>query len=264
MKTKSFILLLFSSIIYSGFAQVKGKDREWGCALAMNSIQAQIEIPLLTGPGALLVDADGNILTGGKRQDRSFSFSIIPKYRIDNDILLRLELGITNLKLEASSDQITASTHSLSDRTIKTTMYRFAPGFQWTFMKTKKLESYCGIIASYVNYNNVNDSYNFEVRDLSTDTVIYWGKQTEITPGGFAVGIGALAGFNIYLDKRISVGAELSSSALYYKLGGEAKGENVEQALPNPVNTYTTTFTNSYKGFKISKIISSFNFSIWF
>jgi hypothetical protein len=131
-------------------------------------------------------------------------------------------------------------------------------------MKTKKLESYCGMTASYINYQSVHHNYYSEGRDLVTDTIQSWLNQKGTTPGGFAIGIGALAGFNIYLYKRISLGAELSSSALYYKLGGEATLEDTEGHPPNPVLKGTSSYANSYKGFKISKIISSFNISVWF
>lgn len=267
MKTKYFIVLLFSSLTKLAFTQfnpdMENKNK-WGWALAINSIQAQVEIPLMTGSGALLVDADGNILTGGNRSDKSFSYSIIPKYHINNDILIRFEFGITNLNLQSNYDQKGAIEHVISNTKVTNIIYRYAPGFQWTFMKTKKLESYCGITASYIDYKSMNRNYYNEHRESATDTLLYWGKGKETTPGGFALGIGALAGFNIYMHKSISLGAELSTSALYYKLGGVTTGEETAQSLPNPSFSYTNAFTNSYKGFKISKIISSFNISVWF
>src|SRR5437763_1473006 len=87
MKAKIIIsamsLFLFT---YSSFAQNK-KGFQWGLSIAMNSIQAQVEIPLITsiggitfGPGVTIVDADGNIIARGDRVDNSFSYSIVPKY----------------------------------------------------------------------------------------------------------------------------------------------------------------------------------------
>ena len=268
MKTKNLLTAMFiSSISYSALAQFNPEpapQSRWGCSIEMNSIQAQVEIPMLAQSGGILVDADGNIITAGSRVDKSYSYSIIPKYRINNDILLRFEFGITNLDLEANVDAKGGLDHDISNTEISSRIYRYTPGFQWTFMKTKRIESYCGMTATYINYKAVNNNGYGERRDLATDTIQYQGSSKIWTPGGFALGIGALAGFNIYLHRQISVGAEFSSSASYYKLGGATTGEDI-QTFPKPITTTSIgTYTNSYKGFKISKIISSFNISVWF
>lgn len=263
--------MFFFSFAYSVFAQLETKiANNFGLSVAMNSIQAQVEIPLMTATGfitnagAVAVDADGNILANGNRVDNSFSYSIVPKYYIHNDFLLRFEFGMTNLTLKANSDSKGPLDHIITNEDVTTKIFRCTPGFQWIFMKKKKIESYCGMTMSYVKYSDMNLNVYSEHREAVTDTIMYWIRKKENTPGGFAVGIGAFAGFNIYLNKHFSLGAELSSSALYYKLGGVTTGENSEQVFPNSVDTYPSSFTNSYKGFKISKIISSFNISFWF
>jgi len=262
--------MFFSSVTYSAFAQSE-KENDFGLSVAMNSIQAQVAIPLMTrtgfistGSGPIAVDADGNIIALGNKIDNSFSWSIVPKYYINDDILLRFEFGVTNLKLKANYDEKGFLTHDLSTKEINTTIFRYTPGFQWFFLRKKKIESYGGMTVSYINYKDLNINVYQESREIVTDTIQSWLEKKETTPGGTAIGIGGLAGFNIYLHKRISLGAELSSSALYYKLGGVTTGENSEQVPPNPSYLYSNTFTNSYKGFKISKIISSFNISVWF
>lgn len=247
----------------STFTHENNRKHDFGLSVAVNSIQGQVEIPLMAGYGAQIIDADGNILTDGKRIDKSYSYSIIPKYYINNDFLLRFEFGITNLNLNANSNEKFSFNHIISTKVVTNKIYRYNPGFQWIFMRKKKIESYCGMTANYINYKEVYSSDYNEVRNKATDTLQYWTNAKETTPGGFAVGIGAFAGFNIYLQKRISLGAELSSSALYYKLGGETTSEDTEYSVPGPLFTHTDTFTNSYTGFKISKIISSFNITFW-
>jgi hypothetical protein len=116
---------------------------------------------------------------------------------------------------------------------------------------------------SYINYEPLYNNGYGEHREVVSDTLQYWIKSKDITPGGFAFGIGAFAGFNILLQKKISFGAEVSSSALYYKLGGITISESTAQVIPNMAYSEYDTFTNSYKGFKISKIISSFNITFW-
>lgn len=257
-------LIALSLYVNLAFGQSAGQENKWGVSASINSIQAQVEVPVMTGTGALLVDADGNILSGGSRQDDSYSISIIPKYYLSEDFALRFEIGLTSLNLKATSDSKSAITHDLYSKQVSSSIYRYNPGFQWMFFRKKRIEAYCGMSASYINYGKITSKYYSESRNLFTDTIQSWHRVNEVTPGGFSVGIGGFSGFNIYLQKYISIGAELSSYAMYYKLGGQTTGENFEQVPRNPIDQFTTSFTNSYRGFKISKVISSFNISFWF
>lgn len=260
-------LLAFTGItVNTTFAQFNPEPEvkyKWGASVAINSIQAQVAIPLMTGPGAQIIDVDGNILTGGNRLDKSYSFSIIPKYYWKNNILMRFEYGMTNLKLKSDSND-KLNQHTISHREIENKINRYGFGFQWIFVKNSRLESYFGLTASYINYKPINSTWDFENRDLVTDTLNFKTHVVEVTPGGFGAGAGALTGFNIYLSQRFSIGAELSSTALYYKLGGETASSTLEQVAGNPTVSYTGVNANSYKGFKISKIMSSFNITVWF
>ena len=268
------LLILFNYKTYSQsaptpdgstFTHENNRKHNFGLSVAINSIQGQVEVPLMTGGGTQIIDADGNILAGGNRIDKSYSFSIIPKYYINNDILLRFEFGMMNLHSQANLEEKLTFEHGIYKSEVTNKIYRYGSGFQWVFMRKKKIESYCGMTASYINYKYINTIRYSESRERLTDTLQSWGNVKETTPGGFALGFGALAGFNVYLHKRISLGAELSSSALYYKLGGDSTVEDTEFNVsgPNPSITYNYTYTNSYRGFKISKIISSFNITFW-
>jgi hypothetical protein len=267
MKAKIIISAMFLFLFsYSSFAQNK-KGFKWGLSVAMNSIQAQVAIPLVANSGEMIIDGDGNIVLKGDRTDHSISYSVLPKYYINDDVLLRFEFGITNLNLKADFEveDVATSYHETDEDEVTTKIYRYAPGFQWFFFKEKKIESYCGMTASYIYYQSSNYHYYHERRNLTTGALLASNDVTKITPGGFATGAGAFAGFNIYLLKRISLGAELSSSALYYKLGGEVMQTYKDFNIggPNPTVTYYSTYPNAYKGFKISKITSSFNISFW-
>jgi hypothetical protein len=265
-----FIILMHGvySFFATAFAQTaEKKENDFGLSLAINSIQAQVAIPLVVGAGEIIVDADGNIVLKGDRNDHSISLSAVPKYYINKDVLLRFEFGITNLNLRSHYEvnDVTNSYHETDDDAVSTKIYHYAPGVQWIFMRKKVIESYCGMAASYINYKSLNYHSYHERTDFATGALQGSSDVTMITPAGFAAGAGAFAGFNIYLLKSISIGAELSSSALYYKLGGEVTLTTTEFNIvgPNPAVTYHSTYPNSYKGFKISKITSAFNISIW-
>lgn len=267
--TFSNALVILISLSSFSFAQSDKRKYKLGCSLAINSIQAQIAIPLMTIAGEVIIDADGNITTKGKRKDHSISYSIVPKYYIKDDILLRFEFGITNLNLKAYYEYLAPPpvngfyTYSTE---VENKIYRYAPGFQWFFLKEKRIESYCGMTVSYIDYKSLNYYYYSEDINVAANTLRSYNDITESTPGGFATGVGAFAGFNIYLMKNISLGAELSSSAMYYKLGGETTHILTEFNVsgPDPAVTYNLSYPNSYEGFKISKITASFNISVRF
>lgn len=255
-------LLLVHSIL-SSQAQSR-HNLKWGISFALNSIQSQVEVPWNSGSGVVLIDADGNILAGGARVDNSISLSLLPKYSLSEEFLIRLEIGFTNLNLKANSNQNNSSSRTNSRTEVSSNIYRYSLGLQWFFMKSRILNSYFGISMNYSNYGKLNRHFFSERIENSTDTIINWGDLVEITPGGFSCGMGPFAGFNVYIKKWFSLGAEFSSSANYYNLGGVTTGYSIQQSPPNPSFTSTGTYANSYIGFKISKMMSSYNISFWF
>ena len=139
------------------------------------------------------------------------------------------------------------------------------PGIQWNFMKNKFIESYCGMSATYLHYSIMNYTNRFETRDLPSDSLTGGFLDKATATGGFAAGAGAFAGFNIYLHKHISIGAEFSSAILYYKIGGSFAGVSMDLINPNPSSTQVYSYsTSSYKGVQFSNIYSSINISVWF
>ncbi len=201
-------------------------------------------------------------LTGyfGDRKNKSFSFSIIPKYLVRDDVRLRCEFGFTNIHLISHFNGINDSgatgiqTNLIKDDTIQQKIFRLTPGIQWNFVKRKFLQAYCGFSANYQYYGKSYWKDNLKSND-SPD----FDRWTGVTPGGFAAGIGAFAGFNIYLLKRISIGSELSSSLVYYKLGGVQTG--MRYAGPN-LSTYPRAWSianNVASGIQFCTIMPSIN-----
>ncbi len=250
------------------------KEYKWCASVAINSIHAQIEVPIGTiigGTGVvgapMVVDADGNIIGRGNRKENSFSISIIPKYRLSEDFLLRTEFTYTDLNATAEFESNSLSNpilHLMNDHQVDLTIHRFGGGFLWQFVNEKRIESYCGLSAYYQNFGDVSISLYHETRSGIDDTLQSYVSITDDVPGGYALGIGAIIGFNIFLHKHISVGAEFSSSIMHYELGGEAKSYSSGHFVPDYYYTNTTIYTNSYTGTKVSKILSSFNISYWF
>lgn len=247
-------------------AQEEKSNYKWGVAVAVNSVDAQIGTPELDAWG--YGGASYFFTLNGYYNDKinhSLSLSIIPKYFISDDILLRFEFCVTNIKISTSHFENDVTHTYKSNGTLTDKIYRYIPGIQWNVLKKKRVGVYCGITANYIHYSSLNYSSSSETRALPSDTLTGWGNEQGTNPGGFAAGVGVFTGFAVYLNKRISMGAEFSSAYLYYELGGTHNIENHYQNLPNPpVSTSSNWFSTSYTGFEFSKILSSFNISFNF
>ncbi|MDP1746457.1 MAG: hypothetical protein Q8L90_12820 [Bacteroidota bacterium] len=272
MKTKLFILLLFSSLTKFAIAQyVSEADNQykWSISAAINSVEAQMDQKLFDTWASPYVNYYDNY---GNKKNKSLSFSIIPKYRITEDMLLRFEYGVTNIDLQSnfngigdtltqSQGQALGSANTISYQTISQKIYRYAAGVQWNFMKKKFIETYCGALLNYLHYSDMQWSQ----RIISNTTVGRGTNYTSATPGGFATGIGAFSGFNIYVHKQISIGGEFSYSLLYYKLGGVQSGvqEHIFPTTPTLIFNWKN-YNNASEGIQFSKVLPSLNLTIRF
>ena len=245
-----------------GLAQTETeKDYKWGCSVAINSVEAQIDKPLEGSWG----NTKNDLNIYGDKTDKSYSLSIIPKYLISSDVVLCLEIGITNIQLIHYLDAKGTSDEQIANETLNQKLYRYNAGIQKSLLKKKRIELYSGISINYTHYNSMNVDFYDEIRYPPSYTVNNWSKSNTTYPGGFAIGLGAFAGFNFYLQKHISLGVEFSTVLSYYKIGGEYSTVGTYQYLPSaPVQMPENTQSSLYKGFQFSKILSSFNVSIWF
>jgi hypothetical protein len=271
---KKYWLVVSLILLYNvTFGQTR-KQYKWSASVSVNSIHAQIEVPIATLIGGtspvgapMVIDADGNILGRGDRFENSYSLSFIPKYRVSDDFLIRAEFMYTNLSESANFNSISYTTpreHSIDNIQVNFKLQKYSAGILWQFASEKVIESYCGLIASYQNYGQIITSIYHESRRSEQDTLQSINTIAENIPGGFAVGIGALIGFNIFFNRHISVGAEFSSSIMHYELGGTAIAISTGQSVPSYFYNFETVYTNSYTGIKITKILSSFNICYWF
>jgi hypothetical protein len=148
--------------------------------------------------------------------------------------------------------------------TIEQKINRFVPGIQWNFFANKKIQSYGGLNIPFIKYSTITRNLYGEQRDIATNNLITWSSNRTNIPGGYAVGVGVFAGFNVFLFKHLSLGSEFSTALMYYKVGGESTCTISNQNIPSAIETVIYTTNESYLGTRFTKILSSFNFSIWF
>jgi hypothetical protein len=268
MKNKIIILtMFFSSITYSGLAQFNEKQNEhkWGMTVSVNDANSQMAY---YGEVGLAMDAEGNMISAGKKINHSFSLSFTPKYYINNQWLLRFEYGLTQIDLTNMSIAYSSPTPSFNSTTtndaIKQKINRYVAGAQFIFFKNKRIESYGGVSLDYIKYAVITRNVYSEQHDVVTDTLISWGRSNITIPGGYAVGSSVFGGFNVFLYNHISLGAEFSSSLLYYNVGGEYSELYSYQNKPSPPLVLTNTISNdSYKGTRFTKVLTLLNIAFW-
>jgi hypothetical protein len=260
--TKTILISFISfSFAQTDSGQVKTKEFKWEISASINSVEAQIGDPLITSWDW----AYQNLVVLGNRTDKSFSFSIIPKYSIGDNVKLRCEFGMTNIYLTSHYNGVNNYNTNfpdnlIKDDTIQQKAFRFVPGIQWTFIKKKFVEFHCGFSADYFYYGKMYWKDNLK-DNIPGD----YDRWVGTTPGGFAVGTGAFAGFNIYPCKHISFGAEFSSTFLYYKIGGVQEGERIFHFSSAPATIREWRISdNVAKGTQFSKVMSSVNITLHF
>jgi len=255
-------LILFATIQQSTKVSAQN-NLKWGISVAINSVEAQLGDPEWNSWGY----AKSNFQNYGDIRNKSLSLSIIPKYFISNDVLLRFEFGITNIHLTNHYNSANLAPNNTpnvvsSNQNIEQKIYRYIPGIQWNFMRKKFLETYCGMTASYLHYSDMKYQNATELRTVANNTLIDGIKDNATATGGFAAGVGPLTGFNIYLGEHISLGAELSYSLLYYKIGNTFSGTTTS-LVPN-FTEQVYSYATSYEGFQFSKMLPSMNITIRF
>lgn len=275
MKTKIIIsAVLFASLTSVAFAQFEtnipqfenGKGYKWGCAVAINDAHSQIAF---VGEQVLGIDADGNMIDVGKKTNNSFAWSITPKYYVNNEWVIRFEYGMTKIDLKNNysyqvSGYYTSPTNQTSIDAVEQKINRFVPGIQWNFFTNKRIQTYGGVNLPYVKYSSTTRNLYYEQRNVAMDTLTATELDIKNIPGGFSIGLGVFAGFNVFLHKHVSLGAEFSTAYTYYKVGGESTLVTTIQNIPAPMATGAYTLNESYTGTRFNKIISSFNVSVWF
>lgn len=272
-KLKSFCFLGFCFLNTIILAQIENdcsknfSPYKWSISASINNVESQVGDPEKACWGYAYLNMFQNF---NDKSNKSLSFSLTPKYYINNkDFLFRLELGVTNINWSSYSNShdsnIATTSYTMIRANIKQTIYRVCPGVQINLLKTKYLDFYMGATANYLNYEGMEYIARFETKEFPTNKFVSASDDKAKGRGGFATGLGSLIGFNLYIQKHVSIGTEFSTSLMYYKIGGDWAGQAIHYNATNSQTTYNYNYSNSsYKGVQFSKIHSLFHFSLWF
>lgn len=232
-------------------------------SFAMNSVDAQLNQALFDTwvfPSANYYGYFGN------KNNRSYSFSVIPKYTLNEDWAFRIEIGFTAINLFSHFDGIndslaqaagiSASSNITKIDTIQQNIYRFLPGVQYTFARKKNMNFYGGGGIFYLQYSKMHWA------DYITDntTPDRYTNYIANTKGGFSAGLNLFGGLKLKFCTRFIVGTEIMYAISYYHLGGAQEGIMYSHFTNGShITTPWSIADNSSKGIQFSKIMPSIN-----
>ncbi len=256
------LLILFNYKTYSqsaptpdGSTFTHEKNYKWGVGVQVNSVEgfSQYEKSLFDYSSYSILEFEW--------KNNSYSSGVRGIYRLNENTFLNCQAGTTQINLSSNSDSRTGSSavpgaYTLGNSQITEARYYCSPRIGWEMRKSKFgfNGGFAILFTSYSDYKLEGHGNDYD----ANNTMVAYYKFHRTASGGYTTGTGAFAGFNVYLFKHISIGADVSSALIYYKLGSTIT-TTYEQIYPTGVPSNTYSFFYSRKGFEYSGEKLSFN-----
>jgi hypothetical protein len=170
-----------------------------------------------------------NNITVENNKDSLGQYNLFARHYIKNDIALRLGFGVNYLNQNTfNEDSVTiVSTGSraleVKDSSISRFDFKVSLGIEKHLGTTKRLDPYVGgeLAIIRIGATNINSAI-----DLTDVTGTAKGKTIIKVDGGVGFGLLGIAGFNYFISKNLSLGAEFGYGLLYTKSGGDYSNSN--------------------------------------
>jgi hypothetical protein len=226
------IALTFSLLILSVVAinaqsdTLKPVEGDWGFSLNITGIINNIAIE--------------------NNKDSLGQYNLFARHYLKNDLAIRLGFGVHYLNQNTfNEDSVTiALTGSRAfqekDSSVSRFDFKVAVGIEKHLGTTKRLDPYVGADLSIIRIGATKTNANIDLIDVT-------GTAKEKTiirqDGGMGFGLLGVAGFNYFISKNLSLGAEFGYGLVYSKAGGDYSASNVI----TPVSGEQTTSFSSGK-----------------
>jgi len=158
---------------------------------------------------------------GGDYTDNSFAAGAIFRFFADEHIAIRLK-GIFTQRNVHDFLEVTDTIndiHSIFDDRFKQTLFKIAPGLQWTFFQDH-ISLYGGLEVPFTYQGDLTQN-EYLLTDEPTDSIFLETYGVRTVPGGYSIGLGVFAGTAYYFTRSFAVGAELSTAFQYTSVGGD-------------------------------------------
>ena len=166
---------------------IKGAEGDWGMTLSLTGLIDQIQL-----------NNFGDSITQN---------SILIRHYLKDDLALRLGLGVnissrkTSMEDSIKVDQQLMSTDSVYSQSA----YSVSVGLEKHLGETKRLDPYIGAQATLGFIGKTKIDVDTKIDGPTGETTI---NRDYTLDGGFMVGVYAIGGFNYFIAKKFSVGAE--------------------------------------------------------
>jgi len=207
----AFSLILASSYIVNAQTddRLKPVEGNWGFSLNVSGIIDNIVIE--------------------NNKDSLGQYNLMGRHYLKDDLALRLGFGVAYLNNNNfNEDSVSIASGNRALQTIDSTASRFdfkiAVGIEKHLGTTRRLDPYVGADLTIIRIGATNIN-----SDLSDTDITGTSKErtTIQIDGGAGFGLGAIAGFNYFLSKNLSLGVEFGYAFNYMKTGGDFSGSNV-------------------------------------
>lgn len=160
-------------------------------------------------------------LIGGEYTDHSFAAGGILKFFADEHIAIRVKGIITQRNVHDVLEVIdtTSGNRTIDDETFKQTLFKIAPGIQWTFFD-EHISFYGGVEVPFTFHDDLVQT-SYLLNEEPADSVFLETYGTRIFPGGYSAGLGVFAGSQYYFTRMFALGFELSAAFQYTSVGGD-------------------------------------------
>ena len=181
-------------------------------------------------------------------KDSLGQYNLFGRYYLENDIALRIGFGINYLNQKTfNEDSVTiASTGSrafqVKDSSVSRFDFKVSVGIEKHLGSSKRLDPYVGGELSIISIGATKTNADTDIKDVT-------GTAKEKTiirqDGGIGIGLLGVAGFNFFLYKNLSIGAEFGYGLVYTKDGGDYSVSNVVTPVSGE---QTSSFSNGKAG----------------
>jgi hypothetical protein len=223
------IIIAFSILLTSNFVVEAQQDTlkpvkgDWGFSLNITGLIQNVVVE--------------------NNKDGNGNYLLFARHYLKNDQALRMGLALNYLRQSSNTeDSITNGAGNRALQAIDSSASRFdftiAIGLEKHLGTTRRLDPYVGGDLIIGRIGGTTTNINTDVTDVTGTAKT---QQINQQDGGFTFGLRGVAGFNFFLSKNLSLGAEFGYAFIYDKRGGAYS----ESIVESPVSgSQVTSFTN--------------------
>ena len=201
--------------------------------------------------------------SGGEFKDHSLAAGAIIKFFADENIALRLK-GIYTRRYAKNvislADTAGVVFHA-DDEEITQTLFKIAPGFQWTFFD-EHLSFYGGFEIPFTYQSELTQT-GIGFDSLATDTVRTINSFHRVVPGGYSVGVGIFGGSTYYFTLAFGAGFEISAAYQYTSVGGQINA-TATSLKGNTTGIASVSYLNTQETFRFTPVQAAIFLTIRF